>query len=43
MVVGSLRAHNQYQFTISAETVQRGPFSNPVTVTTLEAGQFVCS
>ena len=41
MVIGSLRAHYQYQFTIAAETVKLGPFSNPVTVTTLESGQFV--
>ena len=41
MVIGSLRAHNQYQFTIAAETVKLGPFSSPVAVTTLESGQFV--
>ena len=39
LVVGSLHAHYQYQFTISAETVQQGPFSNPVIVTTQEAGE----
>ena len=43
LVVGSLHAHYQYQFTIAAETVQLGPFSNPVTVTTLESGQFMLS
>ena len=41
LVVDSLHAHYQYQFTIAAETVQQGPFSNPVTVTTLEAGELV--
>lgn len=40
LVVGSLSPHNQYQFTIAAETVEPGPFSNPVTVTTLESGQY---
>ena len=39
MLIGSLHAHYQYQFIIAAETVERGPFSNPVTVTTLEAGE----
>ena len=43
LVVGSLHAYYQYQFTIAAETVQPGPFSNPVTVTTLESGQFMLS
>ena len=41
LVVGSLHAHYQYQFTISAETVQQGPFSNPVIVTTQEAGELI--
>ena len=41
LVVGSLHAHYQYQFTISAETVQQGPFSNPVIVTTEEAGELI--
>ena len=39
MLIGSLHPYYQYQFTIAAETVERGPFSNPVIVTTLEAGQ----
>ena len=39
LIISSLHAHYQYQFTIAAETVQQGPFSNPVTVTTLEAGK----
>ena len=39
LLIGSLHAYYQYQFTIAAETVERGPFSNPVTVTTLEAGE----
>ena len=39
MLTGSLHAYYQYQFTIAAETDERGPFSNPVIVTTLEAGQ----
>ena len=43
LVVGSLSPHNQYQFTIAAETVEQGPFSNPVTVTTLESGQYIYS
>ena len=40
LVIGSLRAGNQYQFTIAADTVELGPFSGQVTVTTLESGQF---
>ena len=39
LLIGSLHAYYQYKFTIAAETVERGPFSNPVTVTTLEAGE----
>ena len=39
LIINSLHAHYQYQFTIAAETLQQGPFSNPVTVTTLEAGK----
>ena len=39
LLIGSLHAYYQYQFTIAAETVEQGPFSNPVTVTTLEAGE----
>ena len=39
LIIGSLHAHYQYQFTIAAETVQQGPFSTPVTVITLEAGE----
>ena len=39
LIIGSLHAHYQYQFTIAAETVQQGPFSHPVTVITLEAGE----
>ena len=40
LVIGSLHAGNQYQFTIAADTVELGPFSGQVTVTTLESGQF---
>ena len=39
LLISSLHAHYQYQFSIAAETVEQGPFSNPVTVTTLEAGE----
>ena len=39
LLIGSLYAYYQYQFTIAAETIERGPFSNPVIVTTLEGGQ----
>ena len=39
LLIGSLHAYYLYQFTIAAETVEQGPFSNPVTVTTLEAGE----
>ena len=38
LVIGSLHAYYEYQFTIAAQTVQLGPFSNPVAVTTFEAG-----
>ena len=38
LVIGSLHAHYEYQFTVAAETVQLGPFSNPVAVTTFEDG-----
>jgi len=38
LVIHTLHAHYEYLFTIAAETVAQGPFSNPVAVTTLEAG-----
>jgi len=40
LVIHTLHAHYEYQFTIgiAAETVEQEPFSNPVTVTKLEAG-----
>ena len=38
LVIHTLHAHYEYQFTIAAETVEQGPFSNPVTVTTSEDG-----
>ena len=38
LIIGSLNAH-YHHFTIAAETVQQGPFNNPATVTTLEAGE----
>ena len=38
LVVRFLHAHYRYLFTIAAETVEQGPFSNPVAVTTSEAG-----
>ena len=38
LVVRFLHPHYEYLFSISAETVEQGPFSDAVAVTTLEAG-----